>query len=84
MGELSGPCPGTQAVLPRGTIVYDPCLDLDRLSAREVHRTEHHTVVLVIACAPTLDASSYSMCLVPTESGPLLGWVYNWNVRTYV
>lgn len=87
MGELSGPYPGMQCVLPRNTAVYDSRFELGRLgqprTTDEVHRVGHHTIAMVIATAPTVELTSYSLCLVPVPSGALLGWVYNRNIRTH-
>lgn len=87
MGELGPIVPGTQAELPRDTVVYDLSFGQDGAAwasiTDELHRTQHRTVVLVIACAPTIELARYCMCLVPTEVGTLLGWVYDRNVRAY-
>lgn len=83
MGELSQPVPGMQCEVPRNTIVYDLAMDVNQdMSYQEACRTQHRTIVLVIGAAVSLDLVHWSLCLVPTDTGGLLGWVYNRNLRT--
>lgn len=88
MKELGRPYPGMQCVLPRNTIVYDFHLELNSIghprTNDEVHRVHHHTIVMVISAAPTIELTHYSLYLVPVLSSALLGWVYNRNIRSHV
>jgi len=83
LGELSQPVPGMQCEVPRDTIVYGLDFEVGQPTTRqEACRTQHRTIVLVIGAAVSLDLVHWSLCLVPTDTGGLLGWVYNRNLRT--
>lgn len=83
MGELSQPAPGTHCEVPRDTIVYRLDLVIEQdATYQEACRTSHRTMVLIVGTATSLSMVHWSLCLVSTDSGGMLGWIYNRNLRT--